>query len=121
MARKICGESSLKVGARTVRLRLDIGTMMDLEDHFGMGLVPFLAERLPEFRLKDMAALYQAMTGGDFTDVEACKKAGELLVRAGLAEAATAISACFEATLAPEQQTQKTGTKLVGKKKASKP
>lgn len=102
MARKICGESRLKVGARTVRLRLDIGTMMDLEDHFGMGLVPFLAERLPEFRLKDMAALYLAMTGADFTDDNARKKAGEVLVRAGLAEAATAISGCFEATLAPE-------------------
>lgn len=68
MARKICGESRLTVGARTVRLRLDIGTMMDLEDHFGMGLVPFLAERLPEFRIKDLAVLFAAMTGGDFTD-----------------------------------------------------
>ncbi|NVJ71375.1 MAG: gene transfer agent family protein [Alphaproteobacteria bacterium] len=99
MAKKICGEASLKVGARTVRLRLDIGTMMDLEDHFGMGLVPFLSTRLPEFRLKDMAVLYLAMTGGDFGDDDACRKAAETLVNAGLAEVATAISSCFEATL----------------------
>lgn len=115
MARKICGESGLKVGARTVRLRLDIGTMMDLEDYFGMGLVPFLAERLPEFRLKDMAALYLAMTGGDFTDEAARRKAGEALVRAGLAEAATAISNCFEATLAPENAPQSVAEKPTGK------
>jgi len=120
MARKICGESSLKVGARTVRLRLDIGTMMDLEDHFGMGLVPFLAERLPEFRLKDLAALYLAMTGGDFTDEAACRKAGETLVRAGLSEVATAISNCFEATLAPEPESQKEVRKPAGKVRAPK-
>jgi len=121
MAKKICGESSFKVGARTVRLRLDIGTMMDLEDHFGMGLVPFLTERLPEFRLKDMAALYLAMTGGDFTDGEARKKAGETLVRAGLSEAATAISSCFETTLAPESQAKNAGARSVGKKRAPNP
>lgn len=120
MARKICGESSLKVGARTVRLRLDIGTMMDLEDHFGMGLVPFLAERLPEFRLKDMAALYLAMTGGDFTDEPALRKAGEALVKAGLSEAATAISSCFEATLAPDAEPNKVARKPVGKPTAPK-
>jgi len=120
MAKKICGESSLKVGARTVRLRLDIGTMMDLEDHFGMGLVPFLAERLPEFRLKDMTALYLAMTGGDFTDEAARKKAGEALVRAGLAEAATAISNCFEATLAPDVSPKKVANNPAGKAKAPK-
>lgn len=101
MAKKICGEASLKVGQRTVRLRLDIGTMMDLEDHFGTGLVLFLSERLPEFRLKDMADLYLAMTGGDFTDENARKKAGDTLLRAGLEEAAKAISACLEATLSP--------------------
>lgn len=80
MARKVCGEASLKVGARTVRLRLDIGTMMDLEDHFGMGLVPFLSVRLPEFRLKDMAVLFLAMTGDDFGDDTACRQAAEKLV-----------------------------------------
>lgn len=101
MARKICGEASLKVGARTQRLRLDIGTMMDLEDHFGMGLVPFLSERLPEFRLQDMAALYAAMTGADFTDADVRRKAGEKLVQVGLMQAAEAISACLERTLNP--------------------
>ncbi len=103
MARKICGEASLKVGARTVRLRLDIGTMMDLEDHFAMGLVPFLSERFPEFRLKDMAVLYLAMTGGDYSSEEARRKAAETIVKAGLTEVATAISACLEATLAPAE------------------
>lgn len=102
MARKICGEASLKVGARTVRLRLDIGTMMDLEDYFGMGLVPFLSERLPEFRLQDMAALFAAMTGADFTDQSERKKAGEALLKAGLTNAAKAISGCLEHTLNPE-------------------
>lgn len=104
MARKVCGEVSLQVGARRRRLRLDIGTMIDLEDHFDMGLVPFLAERLPEFRLKDMAVLYLAMTGGDFSDAGQHKKAASDLVKAGLAEAATAISACLEATLAPTSE-----------------
>lgn len=103
MAREVSGEVSLQVGARRRRLRLDIGTMMDLEDHFSMGLVPFLAERLPEFRLKDMAVLYLAMTGGDFADEGKHKKAASDLVKAGLAEAATAISACLEATLSPNQ------------------
>jgi hypothetical protein len=103
MARNISGETSLKVGARTRRLRLDIGTMMDLEDHFGMGLVPFLSTRLPEFRLKDMAVLFLAMTGGDYTDATALQKAGDDLIKAGLAESATAISACLEATLSPSE------------------
>ncbi len=101
MAKKICGEASLKVGARTVRLRLDIGTMMDLEDHFGMGLVPFLSERFPEFRLKDMSVLFLAMTGGAFSDEVHQKKAAEKLVKIGLGEAAKAISQCLEATLNP--------------------
>jgi len=104
MAKKICGEASLKVGARTQRLRLDIGTMMDLEDHFGMGLVPFLAERFPEFRLKDMAVLYIAMTKGDFTDSAEQKKAAETIVRAGLTEVATAVSSCLELTLNPTSE-----------------
>jgi len=62
MAKKICGETSLKVDARTVRLRLDIGTMMDLEDHFDMGLVSFLSVRLPEFRLEGLGS---ALPGDD--------------------------------------------------------
>lgn len=102
MAKSICGESSLTVGKRRYRLRLDIGTMMDLEDYFSMGLVPFLSERLPEFRLKDMAVLFLAMTGKEFSDHDAVKDAGAVLVKAGLAEAAMAISNCLEATLSPE-------------------
>lgn len=101
MAKTLSGEASLMVGRRRRRLRLDIGTMMDLEDHFGMGLVPFLTERFPQFRLKDLAVLYLAMTGGDFGDVVAVKRAGEAVVKAGIAEAATAISRCLEATLSP--------------------
>lgn len=128
MAKLACGEASLKVGARTVRLRLDIGTMMDLEDHFDMGLVPFLATRLPEFRLKDMAALYLAMTGGDFSDDCTIKKAGETIVKTGLAESATAISACLESILSPEQGRQApsnadqvmVGDSARGKRKARK-
>jgi|GEM_PF-2734492 len=120
MARKLCGEASLRVGARTVRLRLDIGTMMDLEDHFGMGLVPFLSTRFPEFRLKDMAVLYLAMTGGDFGDEAACRRAAEKLVRAGLAEAATAISSCLEATLQPDGEQLKAG-QPTGKQAAGRP
>lgn len=102
MAKAISGEVGLKVGAKNVRLRLDIGTMMELEDFFGMGLVPFLGKRLPEFRLHDMAALYAAMTGEDFADAEVRKKAGATLVKVGLAKAAEAISACLEKTLNPE-------------------
>lgn len=115
MARKISGEASLKVGARTVRLRLDIGTMMDVEDHFGMGLVPFLSTRLPEFRLRDMAVLYLAMTGGDFGDDDARRRAAETIVKAGLKQAAEAISACLEATLVPGAGES---TKRAGKPKA---
>lgn len=101
MAKSFSGEASLMVGRRKRRLRLSIGTMMDLEDHFGMGLVPFLTDRFPEFRLRDMAVLFLAMTGGDFGDDTAVKKAGETIVKAGIAEAATAISRCLELTLSP--------------------
>lgn len=101
MAKALSGEISLMVGKRRRRLRLDIGTMMDLEDHFGMGLVPFLTERFPEFRLKDLAVLFLAMTDGDFGDDEAVKRAGATVVKAGVAEAATAISRCLEVTLMP--------------------
>ncbi len=92
------------VGRRKRRLRLAIGTMMDLEDHFGMGLVPFLMERFPEFRLRDLAVLFLAMTGGDFGDDAAVKRAGETIVKAGIAEAATAISKCLEMTLSPPSE-----------------
>ncbi|MCK0068033.1 GTA-gp10 family protein [Kordiimonas laminariae] len=115
MARKIFGEASLKVGARKVRLRLGIGTMMDLEDHFGMGLVPFLSGRFPEFRLKDMAVLYLAMTKGDFSDAEACRKAAETIVKTGLAEVATAISNCLEQTLNPDVAAESTEGAKPGK------
>ncbi|WP_262694484.1 gene transfer agent family protein [Kordiimonas aquimaris] len=101
MAKTISGETSLMVGRRKRRLRLDIGTMMDLEDHFGMGLVPFLTERFPQFRLKDLAVLFLAMTGGDFGDEAAVKRAGASVVKGGIADAATAISKCLEATLSP--------------------
>lgn len=104
MAKIISGETSLMVGRRRRRLRLDIGTMMDLEDHFGMGLVPFLTERFPQFRLKDLAVLYLAMTGGDFSDEATVKRAGASVVKAGIAEAATAISKCLETTLSPSSK-----------------
>lgn len=109
MAHKICGESRLALGARTVRLRLDIGTMMDLEDYLGTGLVTFLAGRFQEFRLKDLACFYAAMTGADFTDETALRKAAETLVKVGIAQAAEAISACFEAALTPPAPDQKKG------------
>lgn len=85
-------------------MRLDIGTMIDLEDYFDMGLVPFLSARLPEFRLKDMAVLYLAMTGKDFTDEAKQKSAAQTLVKSGLVEAATAISTCLESTLSPPDE-----------------
>ncbi len=109
MAKKIAGEASLKVGARNIRLRLTIGTMMDLEDYFEMGLVPFLTERLPQFRLNDMAALFAAMTGEDFTDEAKRRKAAEVIVKAGLQEAAQAISVCLETTLKPEATSTQPG------------
>lgn len=121
MAKADCGEVSLKVGAKTQRLRLDIGTMMDLEDYFSMGLIPFLANRLPEFRLKDIAALYLAMTGGDFTDENARKKTVQTIIKTGLSEVATAISECLEMTLSPEREAKPAGDKTVGKPKARKP
>lgn len=104
MAKKICGEASLKIGARTVRLRLDIGTMIDLEDYFDMGLVPFLAQRFPECRLKDIAILFVAMTKGDFTDEVTQRKAAETVIKYGLADVATAVSSCLEATLTPSDE-----------------
>ncbi len=104
MAKSISGETSLMVGRRKRRLRLTIGTMMDLEDHFGMGLVPFLTTRFPEFRLRDMAVLFVAMTGGDFGDEAVVKRAGETIVKAGIAETATALSRCLELTLAPQSE-----------------
>lgn len=109
MARKIAGETSLQIGRRKRRLRLTIGTMMDLEDHFGMGLVPFLTDRFPEFRLRDMAVLFLAMTGGDFSDDAAVKRAAETLVKAGIAEAATALSRCLELTLSPPPENVEPG------------
>ncbi len=104
MAKILSGETSLMVGGRTRKLRLTIGTMMDLEDHFGMGLVPFLTERFPEFRLRDLAVLFLAMTGGDFGDDTAVQRAGETIVKAGIADAATAISKCLEMTLSPPSE-----------------
>jgi hypothetical protein len=106
MVKKIAGEGRLKVGGRTVRMRLDIGTMMELEDYFEMGLVPFLNERLPEFRLADVAVLYMAMTSADddlpdFYDPELRRCAAADLIKAGLTEAATAIAECLQNTLMP--------------------
>lgn len=121
MAKLICGEASLKVGTKTVRLRLDIGSMMDLEDHFDMGLVPFLATRLPEFRLKDMAALYLAMTGGDFSEEASIKKAIQTIIKTGLAETATAISQCLESTLSPDKRPTAKESRPLGKSRAPKP
>lgn len=108
MAKSVSGETSLQVGKRRQRLRLDIGTMIDLEDYFSMGLVPFLSKRLPEFRLKDLAVLYLAMTGKDFSDETLQIAAVKTLVNAGLAESATAVSSCLELTLLPDSDKQET-------------
>lgn len=101
MAKSISGEATLQIGKRRQRLRLDIGTMIELEDYFNMGLVPFLSTRLPEFRLKDMSVLYLAMTGKDFSDETLRASAVKTIINAGLAEVATAISTCLERTLMP--------------------
>ncbi|MBL4838426.1 MAG: hypothetical protein JKY34_12700 [Kordiimonadaceae bacterium] len=102
MAKTISGEVTLKHGARKIRLRLDVGVMMDLEDHFDMGLVPFLANRLPEFRLTDLAVLYLAMTGKEYDEPEKVKAAAATVMKIGLMPVATAIGQVFEATLMPE-------------------
>ncbi|PCI59460.1 MAG: hypothetical protein COB37_11480 [Kordiimonadales bacterium] len=71
--------------------------------------------------MKDLAVLYLAMTGGDFADGSACREAGDDLIRAGLTDAAKAISDCFEATLAPDSGVTKSGGKRAGKARPPKP
>ncbi len=116
MAKTIAGEVRLKVGNCFKTLRLDIGTMMELEDHFDMGLVPFLNERLPEFRLGDLACLYAAMTGADFRNEDTCREAAKDLVTAGLSEAATQIAQCLKSTLMPDIDAPRKSTKTTKKK-----
>ncbi|WCL55087.1 GTA-gp10 family protein [Gimibacter soli] len=98
MARQISGEVSLKVGRQVRRLRLEIGGILDLEDHFDMGLVPLLTTRLPECRLGDLAALLVAMTGGAPADEGARRTAAADIHEAGIATAAKAIARCLELT-----------------------
>ncbi|WP_373460162.1 GTA-gp10 family protein [Pseudokordiimonas caeni] len=104
MARGISGEVSLKVGRQVRRLRLEIGAILDLEDHFDMGLVPLLSTRLPECRLGDLAALLVAMTGGAPADEDARRAAAADIQEAGIATAAKAMARCLELTFAgPER------------------
>ena len=102
MAKKSSGEVTLKAGNINIRLRLDIGQMMEIEDHFDMGLVALISKRLPECRIKDIAAIFTALTGGDLSDPDEVRQSAELIMKIGLMEAAQAIGQCMQATLAPE-------------------
>lgn len=102
MAKATSGEVTLKNGNRNIRLRLSIGDMLDLEDYFGMGMVPFLSKRLPEFRLKDMSVLFLAMTGKPYDDADELKKAAATIIKIGLVEVTEAISLTLEKTLNPQ-------------------
>ena len=91
MAKKAAGERSVKVGDKTVTLRLDIGTIMDLEDHLDQSFLEWTLNNLVRLKISDFAMLYLAMTGGDFTDKDKCREAGTMLYDNGFVQTSTAI------------------------------
>jgi len=68
MAKKPSGEVSVKLGTKTHRLRLEMGTILDLEDYLDTGLLKLVQMEMGHLRLKTTGMLFVAMTGGDFTD-----------------------------------------------------
>ncbi len=104
MVKKVAGEVKLQISEKkAVRLRLDIGTMMDHEDHFGVGGALILAERLTKLKMKDCSILFLAMTGGDWNDDAAILKAATQIKSIGLNAVVEAVSECIALTLMPDE------------------
>lgn len=99
MAKPILGEASLKLSTGPVDLRLDIGTMMDLEDHFGTGTLNIVSQVLPRMRARDVALIHLAMTGREWRDKEVVDATAKGLIGEGIGTVATAQSQCFTNTL----------------------
>ncbi|WP_374764263.1 hypothetical protein [Yunchengibacter salinarum] len=105
MTRPTCGEARLTLpDGSSATLRLDIGTMMDIEDWFDTGLVPLLTHRLPQGRLGDMAVFLAAMLGRDFAQKPVRREMAALIRDIGLVAVADAIALCLERTLLCEDR-----------------
>ena len=101
MARIIAGERTLRAGGKSIPLRLTIGTIMDLEDHFDASIFDIVSTRLAEGRMTEVVTVYTALSGRDITCDQAREAAGAELIEAGLVESMAAISACLQASLNP--------------------
>lgn len=109
MAKKVAGETTLKVGARSVRLRLEIGAQMDLEDYFGSGLIRVAIERLPQLKLRDLTVAYVGMTGGEISDTEQFEKGAADVRKAGMMQTLEALQTCIQNTLVSDEEGKEAG------------
>lgn len=71
MAKKTSGEIAVTVGEKTYDLRLEIGTLIALEDYLGMGLLSYVNSGLKKFALKETTIFFMALTGQDYRDEKA--------------------------------------------------
>lgn len=120
MAKQVAGEYGLKTPEGTITLRLEIGTMMDLEDHFGIGGALILAEELTRVRMRTIAILYLAMTGGDWEDRDAQVEAATKIRDIGIDLVITGVSECIARVLMTDAQQSQADKATAGKPKAGK-
>jgi len=106
MTKKISGEVSIKLGGKSMALRLDAGTILDLEDHFDVGFIHFMENKFAELRLGDLSVLVMSMTDRDYNDRDLVKAVAGDIVDAGIVEVVTLVSKCIENTLMVSDEKQ---------------
>lgn len=98
MAKQTSGEVSLTLKGKRSKLRLSVGTLMELEDYFDKSFME-LARDLSRGRMGITARFYLAMTGQDFTDETKVKEAAGLLNGPEFVPAVKAIAECMKNSL----------------------
>lgn len=95
MAKKISGEVSTTLAGTTHTLRLEIDTILELEDHFDLGIGLLVAERLLRLRTADVTVVFLALTGQDFADSDLIKATNVQVLQEGVGTVAKACAECI--------------------------
>ena len=98
MARPISGEANLSLGGKLIRLRLEVGTIIDLEEYFDKGITEIVAEA-SKGRIGRLSALFLAMQGKDFTDRTLLEEAGQAFRDHGIDAIASKMVECLKRSL----------------------
>lgn len=113
MAKKIAGEVDMPTVDGPVKLRLEIATMLELEDLFEVGSVRLITDVVQPMKTRSLSILLLAMTGRDFNDEGNIATAINEILEIGVSLVSTSLADCIASTITA-------GIKPRGKSKAAK-